>query len=132
MNEKKLEMEFHNSLNRMKETNSNVPLTPRIIDVVYSVKNGRRKANSILQNNQNIIKLFKEFAERYKDRKGGYTRIVKIGNRFGDNATMAIIELVDRDIEAKKVDLKKKTQEIPKAKSESKPKDQDKKTKTKK
>ena len=46
-------------------------------------------------------KIFGTFAERYKDRLGGYTRIVKIGNRFGDNAPTAIIELVDRDEEAK-------------------------------
>ena len=61
----------------------------------------RRKAISILQDEKNIKKIFDIIADRYKGRTGGYTRIVKIGNRFGDNAPTAIIELVDRDEEAK-------------------------------
>jgi len=47
-------------------------------------------------------------SKRYENRKGGYTRIIKAGFRYGDNAPMAVIEFVDRDIEAKKVDKKKK------------------------
>ena len=46
-------------------------------------------------------------SKRYENRKGGYTRIIKAGFRYGDNAPMAVIEFVDRDIEAKKVDKKK-------------------------
>ena len=61
----------------------------------------RRKAISILQDEKNINKIFSSIAERYKERSGGYTRIVKIGNRFGDNSPTAIIELIDRDEEAK-------------------------------
>ena len=60
-----------------------------------------RQANSLLHDKKNIKKLFEVFAERYKNRKGGYTRIIKLGNRYGDNAPTAVIELVDRDIEAK-------------------------------
>ena len=47
-------------------------------------------------------------SKRYEKRKGGYTRIIKAGFRYGDNAPMAVIEFVDRDIEAKKVDKKNK------------------------
>ena len=63
--------------------------------------NARRKANSILKDDINIIKIFDVIAKRYKNRNGGYTRIIKLGNRFGDNAPTAVIELVDRDIDAK-------------------------------
>ena len=61
----------------------------------------RRKAISILQDENMTSKIFGTFAERYKDRKGGYTRIVKLTNRYGDNAPTAVIEFVDRDEEAK-------------------------------
>ena len=46
--------------------------------------------------------------KRYEKRSGGYTRIIKAGFRYGDNAPMAIIEFIDRDVEAKRVDKKKK------------------------
>lgn len=63
---------------------------------------------SRLQNIKNANKVRKILSERYKDRKGGYTRIIKAGYRYGDKAPVAIIEFVDRDINAKKVDIKKK------------------------
>ncbi len=63
---------------------------------------------SKLQDIKSTNKVKKTLAKRYENRKGGYTRIVKAGFRYGDNAPMAVIELVDRDVEAKKVDKKKK------------------------
>jgi large subunit ribosomal protein L17 len=51
-----------------------------------------------------VVKLFDTLAERYKTRAGGYTRVLKAGFRHGDNAPLAIIELVDRDVDAKGAD----------------------------
>ena len=62
---------------------------------------------SKLQNAQLASKVIKTLSKRYEKRNGGYTRIIKSGFRYGDNAPMAVIEFVDRDIEAKKVDRKK-------------------------
>ena len=61
----------------------------------------RRNAISRLAPDAYIDKLFGEVAKRYENRNGGYTRIIKDGNRYGDSAPMAYIELVDRDINAK-------------------------------
>ena len=61
----------------------------------------RRQAASTLQDKDAVSKLFDSLAERYKEREGGYTRVLKAGNRYGDNAPMAVIELVDRDPDAK-------------------------------
>ncbi len=63
---------------------------------------------SKLQDIKSTNKVKKKLSKRYENRKGGYTRIVKAGFRYGDNAPMAIIEFVDRDKEAKRVDKKKK------------------------
>ena len=62
---------------------------------------------SKLQNIQTVNKIRKTLSKRYETRKGGYTRIIKAGFRYGDNAPMAVIEFVDRDIEARRVDKKK-------------------------
>ena len=65
---------------------------------------------SKLQDIKSANKVKKTLSKRYEKRNGGYTRIIKAGFRYGDNAPMAIIEFVDRDVEAKRVDKKKKDQ----------------------
>ncbi|MCB1490699.1 MAG: 50S ribosomal protein L17, partial [Rhodobiaceae bacterium] len=61
----------------------------------------RRQAMSQMRDETQVKKLFDVLGPRYKDRNGGYTRVLKAGFRFGDSAAMAVIELVDRDPEAK-------------------------------
>jgi len=63
---------------------------------------------SQLQDIKSANKVKKTLSKRYEKRNGGYTRIIKAGFRYGDNAPMAIIEFLDRDVEAKRVDRKKK------------------------
>ena len=63
---------------------------------------------SKLQDTNSSNKVKKTLSKRYLNRKGGYTRIIKAGFRYGDKAPIAVIEFVDRDVEAKKVDIKKK------------------------
>ena len=65
---------------------------------------------SKLQDIKSTNKVKKTLSKRYENRKGGYTRIIKAGFRYGDNAPMAVIEFVDRDVEAKRIDKKKKNQ----------------------
>ncbi len=64
---------------------------------------------SKLQDIKSANKVKKKLSKRYEKRSGGYTRIIKAGFRYGDNAPMAIIEFVDRDVEAKRIDKKKKS-----------------------
>ena len=77
---------------------------------------------SQLQDIKSANKVKKSLSKRYEKRSGGYTRIIKAGFRYGDNAPMAIIEFVDRDVEAKKIDKKKKsTLKEPEKKEDKKP-----------
>ncbi len=77
---------------------------------------------SQLQDIKSANKVKKTLSKRYEKRLGGYTRIIKAGFRYGDNAPMAIIEFVDRDVEAKKIDKKKKsTSKEPEKKEDKKP-----------
>ena len=64
---------------------------------------------SKLQNKNSVKKIHETLSKRYANRKGGYSRVLKAGFRTGDDAPMAVIELVDRDLNARKVDKPKKT-----------------------
>ena len=109
---KSLLMNLSNALIKHEQITTTLPkakeLRPYIEKIITLGKKGdlesRRKAVSILQDQKNTKKIFDIIADRYKERSGGYTRIIKLGNRFGDNAPTAVIELVDRDEEAKGLD----------------------------
>jgi len=129
-----------NSLIKYEQITTTLPkakeLKPKIDKVITLGKknNLQSKKNlfSKLQDKSAVDKLIKTLSQRYEKRKGGYSRVIKAGFRYGDDAPMAIIELVDRDVEAKKVDIKKKPEDTAKPETESKSKDTDKKTKSKK
>lgn len=61
----------------------------------------RRRVHAILRDEDSVKKLFSTLADRYQKRPGGYTRVLKAGFRYGDAASLAVIELIDRDVEAK-------------------------------
>ena len=129
-----------NSLIKYEQITTTLPkakeLKPKIDKVITLGKKNNLKSKkdlfSKLQDKSSVDKLIKTLSQRYEKRKGGYSRVMKAGFRYGDDAPMAIIELVDRDVEAKKVDIKKKPEETAKPVTESKSKDTDKKTKSKK
>ena len=83
-------------------------LAPIVEKLLTLAKKGglanRRLAVSRLQDETLVKKMFDELADRYKEREGGYTRVLKAGYRHGDNAPMAVIELVDRNEDAKGLD----------------------------
>ncbi len=83
-------------------------LRPIVEKLVTLAKKGdlsaRRRAISKLRDEDMVKKLFSTLGPRYADRQGGYIRIMKAGFRYGDNAPMAVIEFVDRDMSAKGVD----------------------------
>ena len=106
---KSLFMNLSNALIKHEQITTTLPKAKelkRFIEKIITLgKKGslesRRKTISILQDQKMTKKIFDILADRYKNRSGGYTRIIKLGNRFGDNAPTAVIELVDRDEEAK-------------------------------
>jgi large subunit ribosomal protein L17 len=83
-------------------------LRPVVEKLVTLAKRGglhaRRQAAAQLRDETQLKKLFEVIGPRYKERNGGYLRILKAGFRYGDNAAVAVIEFVDRDVEAKGLD----------------------------
>jgi len=77
-----------------------------------NLQNNRRLVSQ-LQDKTNANKVIKTLSKRYEKRSGGYTRIIKAGFRYGDNAPLAVIEFVDRDVEAKRKFKKKKSPDKP-------------------
>ena len=129
-----------NSLIKYEQITTTLPkakeLKPQIDKVITLGKknNLQSKKNlfSELQSKSSVDKLSKTLSQRYEKRKGGYCRVIRSGYRYGDDAPMAVIELVDRDLQAKKIDIKKKVEETTKTKTESKPKESGQKIKSKK
>ena len=129
-----------NSLIKYEQITTTLPkakeLKPQIDKAITLGKknNLQSKKNlfSELQSKTSVEKLLKILSQRYEKRKGGYSRVVRAGFRYGDNAPMAIIELVDKDPQAKKVDVKKKVETPTKETRELKTKDKEKKIKSKK
>ena len=131
-----------NSLIKYEQITTTLPkakeLKPKIDKVITLGKkdnlHSKKSLVSKLQNKESVNKLVKNLAKRYEKRKGGYSRVIKAGFRYGDDAPMAVIELVDRDIQAKKVDIKVKNKDLKEPETETKAKDKiaDKKTKSKK
>tara|TARA_Y100000590_G_scaffold203928_1_gene231342 strand:- start:1774 stop:2214 length:441 start_codon:yes stop_codon:yes gene_type:complete len=121
---KALLMNLSNSLIKHEQITTTLPkakeLRPFVEKLITLGKKGdlnsRKKAISILHEKKSIDKIFNVFSKRYENRNGGYTRIVKLLSRYGDNSPTAVIEFVDRDIEAKgkdsgPVQVKKKQEE---------------------
>ena len=95
-------------------------LKPKIDKVITLGKkadlNNKKSLFSKLQDKTSVKKVFETFSKRYANRKGGYSRVLKAGFRTGDDAPMAVIELVDRDVNARKVDKPKKVESTKKDK----------------
>ena len=129
-----------NSLIKYEQITTTLPkakeLKPKIDKMITLGKknNLQSKKNlfSELQSKSSVDKLSKKLSQRYIKRNGGYSRVIRAGFRYGDDAPMAVIELVDRDVEAKKIDIKKKAEEKAKTPIETKSKDTEKKIKARK
>jgi len=107
-----------NSLIKYEQITTTLPKAKELkskIDKVITLgkkKNLASKKNLFtqLQSKSSVDKLIKILSQRYEKRKGGYSRVIRAGFRYGDYAPLAVIELVDRDVEAKRVDIKKKVE----------------------
>ena len=99
------------------------PKIDKVITIGKDAKLSKKKdLFSKLQDQKSVKKVFDILSKRYANRKGGYSRVLKAGFRTGDDAPMAVIELVDRDGNAKKVDKPKKVEKATKDKKETAPK----------
>ena len=129
-----------NSLIKYEQITTTLPkakeLKPKIDKVItLGKKNNLQSKKDLfgeLQSKSSVDKLSKILSQRYDKRKGGYSRVVRAGFRYGDDAPMAIIELVDRDFQAKKIDIKKKIEVSSKEPIKTKLKDSEKEIKSKK
>ena len=129
-----------NSLIKYEQITTTLPkakeLKPQIDKVItLGKKNNLQSKKSLfsaLESKTSVEKLMKILSQRYEKRKGGYSRVIRTGYRYGDDAPMAIIELVDKDFQAKKVDVKKKDEVHKEESQETKTKDKEKKPKSKK
>jgi|TARA_B110000967_G_C18545838_1_gene392892 large subunit ribosomal protein L17 len=107
-----------NSLIKYEQITTTLPKAKELrplIDKVITIgkKNNlsnKKRLFSKLQDRNSVVKVFDILSTRYEKRKGGYSRVIKAGFRYGDDAPMAVLELVDRDTEAKKVDKPKKVE----------------------
>ena len=99
------------------------PKIDKVITIGKDAKLSKKKdLFSKLQDQKSVKKVFDILSKRYANRKGGYSRVLKAGFRTGDDAPLAVIELVDRDVNAKKVDKPKKVEKATKDKKETTPK----------
>ena len=113
---KALLMNMLNSLIKYEQITTTLPkakfLKPQVDKIITLGKKDNlqntRLLISKLQDSKSANKVKKTLCKRYENRKGGYTRIIKAGFRYGDKAPMAVIEFVERDVEAKRIDKKKK------------------------
>ncbi len=100
-------------------------LKPQIDKVITigkkNILSNKKRLFSKLQNQSSVKKVFEELSKRYSKRNGGYSRVLKAGFRTGDDAPMAVIELVDRNTEARKIDKPKKVKEEDKKQSKEIP-----------
>ena len=113
---KALLMNMLNSLIKYEQITTTLPkakfLKPQVDKIITLGKKDNlqntRLLISKLQDSKSANKVKKTLSKRYENRKGGYTRIIKAGFRYGDKAPMAVIEFVERDVEAKRVEKKRK------------------------
>ena len=129
-----------NSLIKYEQITTTLPkakeLKPKLDKVITLGKKQNLQSKkylfSELQSKSSVDKIFKTLSQRYEKRNGGYCRVIRAGFRYGDSAPLAVIELVNRDFLAKKVDIKKDKKNLSKTLPDEKVKSQDKKTKSKK